>query len=102
MDDAVIIFSSDQRLKYFNKKYQTLWKINAEKLQNLFFLADVLEEQKAFFNPQIDWKNLKQRIMAQLLNTCSRFKLDRIDGIQLNVIPVILPDESLMIRYVVN
>lgn len=102
VDDAVIIFSSDQRLKYFNKKYQTLWKINAEKLQNLFFLADVLEEQKAFFNPQIDWKNLKQRIMAQLLNTCSRFKLDRIDGIQLNVIPVILPDESLMIRYVIN
>lgn len=102
VDDAIIIFSSDQRLKYFNKKYQTLWKINAEKLQNLFFLADVLEEQKNFFNPQIDWKNLKQRIMAQLLNTCSRFKLERIDGVQLNVIPVILPDESLMIRYVVN
>lgn len=102
VDDAIIIFSSDQRLKHFNKKYQTLWKINAEKLQNLFFLADVLEEQKNFFNPQIDWKSLKQRIIAQLLNTCSRFKLERVDGIQLNVIPVILPDESLMIRYVVN
>ena len=102
VDDAIIIFSSDQRLKYFNKKYQSLWKINAEKLQKSFFLADVLEEQKIFFGNAANWENLKQGMMAQLINTCSRFALERADGIKVNVIPVTLPDESLMIRYVVN
>lgn len=102
VDDAIIIFSSDQRLKYFNKKYQSLWKINAEKLQKSFFLADVLEEQKIFFRNSENWENLKQGMMAQLINTCSRFALERDDGIKVKVIPVTLPDESLMIRYVVN
>lgn len=102
VDDAIIIFSSDQRLKYFNKKYQSLWKINAEKLQKSFFLSDVLEEQKIFFSNAANWENLKQGMMAQLINTCSRFALERADGIKVNVMPVTLPDESLMIRYVVN
>lgn len=102
VDDAIIIFSSDQRLKYFNKKYRLLWKISDEKLQSLFFLSNVLEEQKGFFKQDINWENLKQNIMAQLLNTCSPFKLERADNVKLSVIPVILPDESLMIRYVVN
>ncbi len=102
VDDAIIIFSSDQRLKYFNKKYQSLWKINAEKLQKSFFLANVLEEQKIFFKNAENWENLKQGMMAQLINTCSRFALERDDGIKVKVIPLTLPDESLMIRYVVN
>ncbi len=102
VDDAIIIFSSDQRLKYFNKKYQSLWRINAEKLQKSFFLSDVLEEQKIFFSNAANWENLKQGMMAQLINTCSRFALERADGIKVNVMPVTLPDESLMIRYVVN
>ena len=102
VDDAIIIFSSDQRLKYFNKKYQSLWRINAEKLQKSFFLSDVLEEQKIFFSNAANWENLKQGMMAQLINTCSCFALERADGIKVNVMPVTLPDESLMIRYVVN
>ena len=49
-----------------------------------------------------DWDNLKQNMLRHLLNICSRFRLERKDGSVVEVVPVILSDESLMITYAVN
>ena len=99
--DAVVIFGADQRLKYFNRSYKKLWKANDAELRNLPNLAEVLEMQKPYFNRQENWENLKQNMLGHILNICARFQLERDDKVRLEVIPVILSDESVMITYTI-
>lgn len=102
MRDAVIIFASNQKLKYFNRAYQRLWKVDLAQMQNMPSLTEVLEMQKKLLTANNDWDNLKQNMLRHLLNICSRFRLERKDGSVVEVVPVILSDESLMITYAVN
>ncbi len=99
--DAVIVFGADQRLKYFNRSYKKLWKANDAELRNLPNLAEVLEMQKPYFNNSDGWDSLKQNMLGHILNICSRFRLERNDGLQIEAVPAILSDESIMITYIV-
>lgn len=99
--DAVIVFGADQRLKYFNRSYKKLWKADDAELRNLPNLPEVLEMQKPYFNNQEDWNSLKQNMLGHILNICSRFQLERNDKLRLEVVPVLLSDESVMITYMV-
>ena len=88
-------------MKYFNRSYKKLWKANDAELRNLPNLAEVLEMQKPYFNRQENWENLKQNMLGHILNICARFQLERDDKVRLEVIPVILSDESVMITYTI-
>ena len=99
--EAVVVFGSDQRLKYFNRSYKKLWKADDAELQGLPNLADVIEMQRPYFNHLDNWENLKQNMLGHILNICSRFRLERNDKVQIEVVPVILSDESIMITYVI-
>ena len=49
INDAVLIFSPNQKLKYFNRSYIKLWKADAVKLQDMPSINDVLQMQKKHF-----------------------------------------------------
>lgn len=102
MRDAVIIFGSDQKLRYFNRAYRRLWKIDGTQMQNMPSLNEVLEWQKKLLQTHDNWENLKQNMLRHLLSICSRFRLERNDASIVEVIPVMLSDESLMITYILN
>lgn len=99
--DAVVIFGADQRLKYFNRSYRHLWKVNEIEMQNLPTLNETLEMQKKFFDNH-HWDGLKQNMLNHILNISARFRLERNDRLVVEAIPVILSDESIMITYTVN
>lgn len=100
INDAVIIFGADHRLKYFNRSYQKLWKSDAIKMQDFPNISEVLEMQKPFFSNTENWESLKQNMLAHILNICARFRLERNDNKTIDAIPVILSDESIMITYI--
>lgn len=100
--DAVIIFGTDQKVKYFNRSYQKFWKVEDGTAPTMLSLNEVLEMQKPLLSVTENWDALKQTMINHLLNICSRFRLQRKDGAVVEVIPVILSDESLMITYVLN
>lgn len=98
--EAVLLFSPDGRLKYFNAAYVKLFDADELKLRDLPSVTDVFETQKAFFQQVENWENLKQHMFHHIFEICAPFRLERDDGIVLEVKPVVLADESLMIRYV--
>lgn len=102
VNDAVVIFGADHRLKCCNRSYKRLWKVNEIELQDFPHLSDVLEAQKPFFNVQGQWEVLKQNMLNHILNSSSRFRLERLDGTMIEAAPVILSDESIMITYKLN
>ena len=100
--DAVLIFGPDRKLKHFNQSYLKLWNIEKIKMQDILNLNDVIEMQKKFFSHQENWNNLKQSMLEHILNICARFRLERNDGKNIEVVPKILPNESIMITYLIK
>lgn len=98
--DAVLIFSSNGRLKFYNQAYLTLWQIEELFLQNEPNLAELIESQSKFFSNVDDWNNLKTDIINHLTNvTTKTFTLNRNDNITIEVLSSLLSDGSIMIIY---
>ncbi|MBQ8870302.1 MAG: PAS domain-containing protein [Alphaproteobacteria bacterium] len=102
ISDSVLIFGADHKLKYFNNNYVKLWKADVVKLQNLPAINEVIQMQKSYFSDQENWEQLKQNMLAHILNICARFRIERTDNVIIEVTPKVLPDESIMITYVVK
>ena len=102
INDAVLIFGSDRKLKFFNQSYIKLWKADEVKLRDMPSLGDVLQMQQSFFQNQENWDKLKQNMLNHIFNICARFRLERNDGVVIEVIPKVLSDETVMITYMVK
>ena len=100
--DAVLIFDSKHKLKYFNKSYLKLWNIEEVKLREMPSISEVIQMQKKYFTNLEDWDSLKQNMLSHILNICSKFVLERNDNQTIQVIPTYLSDESMMITYSVK
>ena len=96
--DAVIIFGSNGRLKNYNNAYLSLWNLNEIFLQKEPSIAEVLEEQRHYFDNADNWQVLKEDIIAHLMNaTTKTFRLIRNDGVKIDVISSLLSDDSIMV-----
>ena len=102
INDAVLIFGSDRKLKFFNQSYIKLWKADEVKLRDMPSMGDVLQMQQSFFQNQENWDKLKQNMLNHIFNICARFCLERNDGVIIEVIPKVLSDETVMITYMVK
>ena len=100
MHEAVLVFSPNGHLKYFNDAYATLFKADKVKLQNLPNISEVLEMQKPYFTKAQNWDNLEKHIFKYIFETQAPFKLERDDGIVLEVTPFVLADETIMVSFV--
>jgi len=60
---------------------------------------EVFEMQKKYFTKVENWENLKKHMFRHIFDICSNFKLECDNGEILDVSPVILADESVMICY---
>lgn len=98
--EAVLIFTPSGQLKYFNEAYAKLFNADTIKLQNLPNITEVLDMQKQFFTKAQNWENLEKHIYKFVFETPAPFKLERDDGIILEVTPAVLADETVMMTYV--
>ena len=100
MCEAVLVFSQNGHLKYFNQAYLKLFDADAVKLQNLPNSSEVFEMQKAYFTKVESWENLKKHMFQHIFETYAPFKLERDDGGILQATPFVLADETIMVSYV--
>lgn len=102
VSEAILIFGQDQRLKFYNKKYLSLWNARETDLKNLPNLAEVLDMQKDFFTTVPSWEALKQNMMNHILNLGSSFYLERDDKQRIEAVPVVMADDSIMLTYIID
>jgi len=97
--EAVLIFEPDGRLKYFNSSYLRFFKVDLQKMEKTSNVAEVFEMQKPFFTKVENWENLKQHMFHHIFEISAAFKLELDDTSIVDVNPVVLPDESVMVMY---
>lgn len=101
LNDSVIIFEPNQRLKFYNKSYLKLWSLEFDKLQDEPKLDEVIGLQKLFFSNVDDWPAFKKSIMENIM-AGRHFSLLRDDNKNLAVSPLIFYDGSVMVTYTVK
>ena len=97
LTDAVLIFSSNGRLKSYNKAYMELWQVKDGDLNTEPLLTEVLDMQKKFFVNTENWDVLKRYIIEKIL--ANSYQTVRSDGVEVYAKYVSLPDDSAMIVY---
>ncbi len=98
--DAVVIFSSDGRLNFYNEAYIKLWKVEESFLKHQPGISELIESQRPFFRKAEDWKQLKEDILEHIIDvTTPKIELVRDDGEHIAVLSKTLPDDSIMITY---
>ncbi len=98
LTDAVIIFSPNQRLKFYNRAYLKLWSLGYEKMQDEPKLEAIIAQQKLFFSNIDNWESFRQAMMSNIM-AGRKFTLLRDDDVNLNVSPQIFYDGSIMLTY---
>ncbi len=98
LNDAVVIFGVNQRLKLYNRAYLNLWSIDIDKMQDEPKLDKVLSYQKLFFSHIDNWEEFKQNMIANITEG-EKFDLSRDDNVNIQVSPLIFYDGSIMVTY---
>lgn len=101
LSDSVIIFGSNQRLKFYNRSYLKLWGTDRDRMQDEPKLETVIEQQKLFFSNIDDWETFKQSMLKNIIEVRS-FELLRDDNKKVGVSPQIFYDGSIMLTYTVK
>jgi len=101
LNDSVIIFGANQRLKSYNRAYLKLWSLDFDKMQDEPKLEKIIAYQKLFFSNVDDWESFKQSMMANITEG-RKFDLLRDDNVNIAVSPLVFYDGSFMITYTVK
>lgn len=100
LNDAVLVFGTDGRLRFFNNAYLTLWNADKNFLITEPSFEEVLDSQKDLFEDIENWESLKKDIGNNILNVTTKtlmLKRNRKEKLQINVAH--LSDEALMLVY---
>ena len=98
LNDEVVIFGANQRLKAYNRAYLKLWGLDINKMQDEPKLDTILTYQKLFFSNISDWNELKENMIANITEG-RKFDLRRDDDADITVSPLVFYDGSMMITY---
>ena len=98
LNDAVVIFGVNQRLKLYNRAYLNLWSLDIDKMQDEPKLDTILSYQKLFFSHIDNWDEFKQNMIANITEG-EKFDLSRDDNVNILVSPLIFYDGSIMVTY---
>ena len=101
MKEGIIVFDKDGRLKLFNPSYVHLFSLPKESLLHEPLLLEVLETQKAILCSSDDvWTLLKEKILTTIEEgKDTPFKLTILDGSNIYMKCVHLPDGGLLLSY---
>jgi len=98
IDEAILIFASNGRLKFYNQAYISLWDADEILLQKEPTFAELLDSQKKFFTAVSDWNSLKKDIMAHILSSHTKtFSLNRSDKATVECFSTMLSNDSIMV-----
>ena len=98
--EAVAVFGGDGRLKLSNPAYATIWGLESDALTGEPHVTAVLERQRALMDRGDDWAEVKEEMVAAILERAARNgRLERTDGAVLDFAYVPLPDGAVLTTY---
>ena len=98
IEEAVLIFGGNGRLKLYNQAYVELWNAPVNELDNEPTFNDLIEMQKPFFSDVANWQELKKDIVKHLFsNNTKTFSLRRNGGDTVECFSTLLSNESIMV-----
>lgn len=98
LNDAVVIFGANQRLKFYNRSYLKLWGLNVEKMQDEPKIEEIISYQKLFFSNIDDWKSFCTAMLDNIMQN-RKFTIVRDDNSEIAVLPQTFYDGSIMVTY---
>lgn len=100
LDDGILIFGSEGRLKFNNKAYLREWNAQDSFLKKEPSLEEVMDSQQEFFDIGQDWPALKKEMIKYISDIAAeRFVIRRKDDTKMEVTSTLLSDGSIMIVY---
>ena len=98
ISDSIIIFAPNLKLRAYNLAFLKQWHLNAEDMDALPSLRELLDMQQPALPEIEDWAAFREN-MLQHITSCTKFTLKLKNKQKTLVTPVILADTSLMITY---
>lgn len=98
LNDAVVIFGANQRLKFYNRSYLKLWGLNIEKMQDEPKIEEVVAYQKLFFSNIDEWEKFRETMISNIMEN-RKFTILRDDNVEIFVSPQTFYDGSVMVTY---
>ena len=98
LSDALIIFSPNLKLSYYNPSFTKLWDIKAQSLDTAPSLQEVLDMQQSLLPELENWQTFRED-MQKHITASTPFTLKLKNKQTLKVSSFILADTSLMITY---
>ncbi len=98
LNDAVVIFGANQRLKFYNRSYLKLWGLNIEKMQDEPKIEEVVAYQKLFFSNIDEWEKFSETMISNIMEN-RKFTVLRDDNVEIFVSPQTFYDGSVMVTY---
>ena len=98
LNDAVVIFGANQRLKFYNRSYLKLWGLNIEKMQDEPKIEEVVAYQKLFFSNIDEWEKFRETMISNIMEN-RKFTVLRDDNVEIFVSPQTFYDGSVMVTY---
>lgn len=98
IDEAVLIFGGNGRLKIYNQAYVNLWNADENFLNGEPAFGELLESQRGFFAETADWSALKKNIISHLFSSDTQaFSLKRAGNDIVECFSILLSNESIMV-----
>jgi PAS domain-containing protein len=100
LSEAVAVFGSDGRLKFWNPAFQRLWDLGPEVLNGDTHVSDFVEATRPLAAPGGDWDAKKAQIISAMTRReVTRDTIERADGRTLEFVTTPLPDGGVLIAY---
>ena len=101
LQQAVVVFGGDGRLKLYNSAFERLWELDAEKLKGHPDFSDVVEDCILLFHNRDVWDAIKGHITdpSAKARQATNGEMRRSDGSILTYITCPLPDGNTLIAF---
>lgn len=100
LDEAVVVFGGDGRLKLSNPSFARLWDLNPEDLEGAPHITRIVDRMRSHF-PESDWPRQREALIALGIDRSARQdRLVRTDQTLIEVATVPLPDGGVLMTQV--
>ena len=101
LSEAIAVFGSDGRLKFWNPSFARLWDLRPDALAAGTHISDFVEATRPLAAAGGDWDTKKARILAAMTRReVTRDSIECADGRVLEFVNTPLPDGGVLVAYV--
>jgi signal transduction histidine kinase len=99
LQESIVVFGANGKLKLYNPNYCKLWNLNSDTLNKELHINEILNYNKSLFRDEM-WEIYKSNLL-NIISNRQQFELiiEKIDQTTIKVVGVPLPDGASLITY---